>query len=83
MTVDRDQLAAGGVVRIKLSDGATISADRAVFACGPWLGQLFPEVVGDLVSVSRQEVYYFGTPAGSRDFHHENLPVWIDFDPPM
>ncbi len=49
-------------------------ADRYVFACGPWLGQLFPDVVP--IASTRQEVFFFGTPAG--DVGHEALPVWAD-----
>jgi len=30
---------------LSLSDGSTLEADQYVFACGPWLGKLFPEVV--------------------------------------
>ncbi len=52
-------------------------ADAVVFACGPWLGKLFPEVIGDNVAPSRQEVFFFGTPPGDRSFI--DFPVWVDF----
>jgi glycine/D-amino acid oxidase-like deaminating enzyme len=52
-------------------------ADAVVFACGPWLGKLFPEVIGDNVSPSRQEVFFFGTAPGDRSFI--DFPVWVDF----
>jgi len=53
----------GGELRgIKLSDGTTLVADAFVFACGPWLGRLFPDVIGDRVRATRQEVFFFGTP---------------------
>ena len=32
---------------LALSDGSRLKADRYVFACGPWLGKLFPKAVGD------------------------------------
>ena len=64
---------------ILLSDGTTLRADRFVFACGPWLGPLFPEVIGDLVRPTRQEVFFFGVPAGDGRFSEEALPVWVDF----
>jgi len=54
-------------------------ADAYVFACGPWLGKLFPDVVGDRVQPTRQEVYYFGTPAGSDRFSPPHFPIWMDF----
>ncbi|MEO7271218.1 MAG: FAD-dependent oxidoreductase, partial [Vicinamibacterales bacterium] len=63
---------------IMLADGSAIDADHFVFACGPWLGDLFPDVIGDRVTPTRQEVYYFGTPAGDRRFTHGSLPVWLE-----
>jgi glycine/D-amino acid oxidase-like deaminating enzyme len=50
-----------------------------VFACGPWLGRLFPEVLGDRIRATRQEVYYFGAPNGSERYQPPHLPIWIDF----
>jgi glycine/D-amino acid oxidase-like deaminating enzyme len=64
---------------LRLDDGSDLQADLYVFACGPWLGRLFPEVIGDRVHPTRQEVYYFGTPHGSRRYLPAHLPVWIDF----
>src|SRR5688572_29889580 len=32
--------------RVRTSDGDTIAAGRFVFACGPWLGRLFPDLLG-------------------------------------
>lgn len=61
-----------------LSDGSQLSADHYIFACGPWLGKLFPEVIGDRVAPTRQEVFFFGPPAGDPRFQEDRLPVWID-----
>lgn len=69
----------GRVERLELSDGSTFEADRFVFACGPWLGQLFPELLGPTLTPTRQEVYYFGTPPGSDAFSPDRFPVWVDF----
>jgi sarcosine oxidase len=63
---------------VKLSDGSSLDADRFVFACGPWLGALFPDVVGDRITSTRQEVYYFGLPAGDARFGSPALPVWLE-----
>jgi glycine/D-amino acid oxidase-like deaminating enzyme len=73
----------GEVQGVKLSDGATLTADAYVFACGPWLGQLFPDVIGERVRATRQEVYFFGTPAGDRRFSEAALPVWADHGTPF
>ena len=64
---------------LRLEDGSRIEADGYVFACGPWLGKLFPDVIGDRVRPTRQEVYYFGTPPGSERYVPGRFPVWIDF----
>lgn len=64
---------------LRLDDGSRIKADVYVFACGPWLGRLFPEVLGDRIRPTRQEVYYFGIPPGSERYLAGHLPVWIDF----
>jgi sarcosine oxidase len=65
--------------RVLLDDGSAIEADAFVFACGPWLGRLFPDVVGKRVTPTRQEVYYFGTPPGDARFLDPAMPVWVDY----
>ena len=65
--------------RVTLADGTAIEADAFVFACGPWLGRLFPDVIGKRVTPTRQEVYYFGTPPGDTRFVDPSMPVWVDF----
>lgn len=63
---------------VRLSNGETIPVDVFVFACGPWLGQLFPELGPDWIRPTRQEVYYFGTPKGESRFDESECPLWID-----
>ena len=63
---------------VRLSDGTRLQADRFVFACGPWLGRLFPDVIGSRIRTTRQEVFYFGTPSGDDRFADSRLPVWVD-----
>jgi glycine/D-amino acid oxidase-like deaminating enzyme len=63
---------------IALSDGSQLKADSYVFACGPWLGKLFPRAVGDLVRATKQDVFFFGTPPGDLRFSDAKLPVWAD-----
>lgn len=70
---------AGGRLRsVALDDGGRVEADAFVFACGPWLGEVLPEVVGERVLPTRQEVYYLGPPAGDDAWGPERLPVWFD-----
>ena len=72
---------AGGTYRVEQIDSKSpsIKADVYVYACGPWLGKLFPDVLGDWIRPTRQEVYYFGPPAGSQRFAPPDFPIWIDF----
>jgi glycine/D-amino acid oxidase-like deaminating enzyme len=51
-------------------------ADSTVYACGPWLPSMFPELLGSRIRVTRQEVFFFGTP--NRSFAPPHMPVWID-----
>ena len=68
----------GEMLSISLSDGSTLAVDAYVFACGPWLGYFFADLLGPLITTSRQEVYYFGTPARVTEFDDGTLPVWAD-----
>ena len=61
-----------------LADGSKLTADGYVFACGPWLGKLFPETIGDLVRPTKQDVFFFETPPGDDRFSDARLPVWAD-----
>ena len=69
----------GKMTAPRASDGSRVEADVYVFACGPWLGKLFPETIDDRVRPTRQEVFYFGTPQGSDRYVAGRLPIWIDF----
>jgi glycine/D-amino acid oxidase-like deaminating enzyme len=70
---------AGGAMRtVALSDGTALEADAFVFACGPWLGRLFPDVIGERIRPTRQEVFFFGTPADDARFSEGRMPVWVD-----
>lgn len=62
---------------ITLSGGGTLEADRFVFACGPWMAQVFPDVIGRRIVATRQEVFFFGTPAGDTRYDFGTLPVWV------
>ena len=56
-----------------------ISAGNYVFACGPWLPKIFPDLLADRIHSTRQEVFFFGAPGGDARFSSPALPVWIDF----
>ena len=72
------KLEGGRAAAVALSDGTKLTADAYVFACGPWLPKLFPDVVGSRIQPTRQEVFYFGTPAGDPRFSERQMPVWVE-----
>ena len=75
------QASAGNALsELRLASGETIGADRFVFAAGPWLPKLFPDVVGRRIRVTRQEVFYFEPPRGDPRFGSEAMPGWVDFN---
>ena len=61
------------------ASGGALTAGTFVFACGPWLPRLFPDVLGTRIFATRQEVFYFGTRPGDLSFAPPAMPVWIDF----
>ena len=73
------QVAAGGMDALDLGAGERLHADAYVFACGPWLGSLFPDAIGQRLRPTRQEVLYFGTPRSGDAFGPERMPVWVEF----
>jgi sarcosine oxidase len=68
---------------IATRSGLKISAAEYVFACGPWLPKLFPELLRDRIQPTRQEVFFFGAPAGDVRFSVAAMPVWIYFKKEM
>ena len=65
---------------VKLQSGEALTADRFVFALGPWLPKIFPDVLGKKIFATRQEVFYFATPPGDRRYSPANMPGWADFN---
>jgi glycine/D-amino acid oxidase-like deaminating enzyme len=73
------KISSGKMENILLSGGDTVNADAYLFACGAWLGKIFPEVLQSRITCTKQEVYYFGVPQ-TQAVNYENFPVWIDVD---
>jgi glycine/D-amino acid oxidase-like deaminating enzyme len=78
LAVSAKGLESGPLRGLLLSDGSHLKADAYVFACGPWLGKLFPETLGAVISPTKQDIFFFGTPAGDSRFSDAQLPVWGD-----
>jgi len=66
----------GGRLVVPLSSGDRLEGDIAVYACGAWMSNLFPEMIARHVEVERRDVFYFGTPPGDARFSHPHLPAW-------
>jgi sarcosine oxidase len=54
--------------------GTKIRAGAVVYACGPWLPKLFPEILRGRICPTRQEVFFFGAPP-----EYRSVPTWIAF----
>jgi sarcosine oxidase len=67
----------GSIAAISTGEGERISAGQFVFACGAWLGKIFPEILGPRIFPSRQEVFFFGVPPGNSQFSARSLPTWL------
>lgn len=68
----------GRMLWAESSGGTRIEAEQFVFACGPWLGAVFPGVIGSKVRPTRQEIFFFGTPAGTSAYDEGTMPAWVD-----
>jgi len=71
VSVDRDGM--------RTQSGDRIRAGAFVFACGPWLPKVFPEVLGKRIFPTRQEIFFFAPPPGDRRFAPPAFPSWVDF----
>ena len=76
--VNADSLESSNWKSLALWDGSKLSADHYVFACGSWLGILFPQTIGDRLRPTKQDVFFFGVPAGATGLDDLSLPVWAE-----
>jgi len=59
---------------VALADGSALPASTFVFACGPWLPKVFPEIMKKKLFTPRRDVFFFGTPSGDDRFSYPNFP---------
>lgn len=67
------------LMRVRVRSPGEVDADACVFACGPWLPTIFPDLLAGRIRATRQVVIYFGAPKGDVRFGPAHLPAWIDF----
>jgi sarcosine oxidase len=60
---------------LDISGQGTLTADVYVFACGSWLSKAFPDVLGNVIFPTRQNVFFFEAPVVSTA---PGLPIWVD-----
>lgn len=66
----------GKLQEVTLSNGQTARGQSFVFALGPWLPKVFPEVMANKLRTPRQVVFFFGTPPSDERFTYPNFPAW-------
>ena len=69
---ERVRMAAGDAATAGEAAAPTLEADAVIWACGAWLGRLFPELVATRVTF--QQLVLFEAPP------EWNGPGWVDFD---
>jgi sarcosine oxidase len=69
----------GRLGSVATRSGKAVRAGTFVFACGPWLPKVFPDLLGERIFPTRQEVFYFGPAPGDTRFRSPAMPVWVDF----
>lgn len=67
----------GRLEKVITEEGETIAARHFVFACGAWFPKVFPELLGERIFSSRQELFFFATPPGDARFCPPALPTWL------
>ena len=71
-----------GPAEVRTASGEQIRAGQFIYACGPWLPKLFPELLATRIYPTRQEIFFFASPAGDRRFAPPHFPAWVDFTDP-
>lgn len=71
------KMASAKLNAIQTLAGDSFSAGNFIFACGPWLPKLLPDVLAGRIRPTRQEVFFLGAPAGTEDFRSPKMPVWL------
>ena len=69
--------AKGHLDSITTRGGDAIHGGVFIFACGPWLPKVFPELLLNQIFPTRQEVLFFGAKAGDVRFQPPAMPTWI------
>lgn len=77
--VKTPELKGGRCTSVTLGDGRKLEADFFLFAGGPWLVRLFPDLTKKL-NVTRQVIFFFAPPPDADDLMENKLPTWFNKD---
>ena len=66
----------GKIEGIDIGKTKPLKAANYVFACGPWLPKIFPNLLFPKLKIQRRDVLFVGTPPGDNRFSYPNLPEW-------
>tara|TARA_X000000950_G_scaffold108205_1_gene136408 strand:- start:117309 stop:118649 length:1341 start_codon:yes stop_codon:yes gene_type:complete len=70
-------MSGGTMASAVMSNGEDITAGSYLFACGPWIGDVFPDILAGYIRLRRSEVYYVGSPAGDTRYTYREFPnMW-------
>ena len=75
----RDSALASDGAQVQTRSLQALRSGTFVYACGPWLPKIFPEILQGRIRPTRQEVFFFGVDAGDRRFTAPDMPAWLDF----
>lgn len=64
----------GRLQHVSVDPGDPLSGATFIFACGPWLPKVFPELMGKRLRISIGHVFYFGVP--DPRFMYPNMPSY-------
>lgn len=80
--VDPPKAKGAALMSITGNGGETLYADRFIFAAGPWLPKLFPDVVGARIMPISKDVFFFAPEPGDDRFASPRMPAWVDASDP-
>ncbi len=63
---------------VVLSSKSKLEADFYIFACGSWLPKIFPKILSGKITVTKQDVNYFGIPHDWILKYRTPMPGWVD-----
>jgi sarcosine oxidase len=73
----------GKLPAVRTLAGKIVEGHTFIFACGPWLPKVFPELLLGRIRPTRQEVFFLGVPPGDDCFSVSRMPAWLHHTHPM